>query len=319
MFLRNIFLSAAYALVILPITHASPVATRLQIDNLAVREALAARTPAPAPPSVQNALKKRATSGTSIKTVSLTFYSTTLQGGDYIKIVSRTETATANNNGPTPSSKFAYHWKEQINVAVSVDNPTTYKTYSSCKAETSFYMSGPNLNSLWISPVTCVIKVVYPNPNLPEPSRCTNTIGTKSYNSALGATATSVYDCLLKKNTLKYTKSGTTRTRYQKDDFAIERSYDSRNWAWFEACYNGPDPSKRSLPPQFQKRQFSGSGTCPWWNCTREAAYTADNSDFYPGFQDYFAWFGLYNSSAGCSTIVVSRACLLHDTVMFYN
>lgn len=47
--------------------------------------------------------------------------------------------------------------------------------------------------------------------------------------------------------------------------------------------------------------------------------FNADPTSFYTGWPGYFAWFGLYNSSAGCSLVAVTRACLLHDSVVFDN
>lgn len=135
-------------------------------------------------------------------------------------------------------------------------------------------MSGPTLNSLWISPVTCSLKAIFPDPKLASPTQCTNTQGTKYYDGAIGASVTLVYDCLLKQNAIEFTKNSKATTRYQEGDFAISRSYDSGNYAWFEACYNGPDSSKRSIPPRLPKRDlFEGNGNCPIWDCSRESAF----------------------------------------------
>ncbi|KAK6497756.1 hypothetical protein TWF481_012158 [Arthrobotrys musiformis] len=327
MVLFNLLSVAIYALFLIRISSGTPIATAAPVVGQLAGPRIEIRTagPAPAPPPLEY-LQKRATTTTltGSYTTSLTFrfYSSTLKGGDYILIQTRTETATTNGAGPTPSSNFKYHYSEQINVAVTINDARvpTWKTYSYCKAETSYYMSGPTLNSLWISPVSCYLKVVYPNPNLASPSRCSNTQGTKYYSSALGATVTPVYDCLLKQDAIKFTKSSKTITRYQKGDFQISRYYDARDYAWFEACYNGPDITKRGIPPKLPKRDlYVGNGNCPIWDCFRDSAYYADPTSFYTGWSDYFAWFGLYNSSAGCTTIAVTRACLLHDSVVFSN
>ncbi|KAF3319393.1 hypothetical protein TWF173_000023 [Orbilia oligospora] len=314
---------AIFILCFIHISYGSPIATAAPSVDGVVRPILAIRTvgPAAAPPDLQRDVGKRQIlTGTTTAHTTFTFYSSTLKGGDFIRIETRTETATANNAGPTPSSKFKYHYLEQINVSVDINDSRipTWKTYSYCKAETSYFMSGPTLNSLWISPVTCSLKIVYPDPGLASPTRCKNTQGTKYYDSAIGASVTPVYDCLLKQNAIKFTKNSKAITRYQKGDFAISRYYDSRNYAWFEACYNGSNANKRSIPPQLPKRDlFEGNGNCPIWDCFRESAFNADPTSFYAGWPDYFAWFGLYNSSAGCSLISVTRACLLHDSVVF--
>ncbi|KAK6346053.1 hypothetical protein TWF730_010386 [Orbilia blumenaviensis] len=316
-----------YTLYLISISSANPIAARIPITtgDRVIGPAIAIRTagPAPVPPPPQRDMEKRAIlTGTTTTKVTFTFYSSTLKGGDFIRIVSRTETATANNAGPTPSSTFKYHYLEQMSVDVDIDDSRvpTWKTYSYCKAETSYFMSGPTLNSLWISPVTCNLKVVYPDPKLASPSRCKNTQGAKYYDSAIKASVTPIYDCLIKQNAIKFRKNSKTITRYQKGDFSISRFYDPRDYAWFEACYNGPDLAKKSIPPELPKRDlFVGNGNCPIWDCFPESAFNADPTSFYPGWPEYFAWFGLYNSSAGCSLIAVTRACLLHDSVVFDN
>ncbi|KAK6524642.1 hypothetical protein TWF281_011544 [Arthrobotrys megalospora] len=205
-------LFAVNVCLLFPISYAGPIATAVALEHQAIKPALALRTagPAAAPSPIRGALYEREIiTGTTTTDVTFTFYSSTLRGGDYIRIHTRTETATANKAGPTPSSTFVYHYLEQISVNVDINDSRipTWKTYSYCKAETSYFMSGPTLNSLWISPVSCALKVVFPDPKLPSPTRCTNTQGTKYYDSAIGASVTPVYDCLLQQNAVKFTKN----------------------------------------------------------------------------------------------------------------